>query len=810
MKKRLVSMAAVLMLLLTVVSAPVHAVKRWSIGSALKISSGVGGTQTASNPAAYLFRPVTSDGTVSVEEFSLLDDSDPDNSGFFVLAAKEYGLEPWYKVQNADTTKMNPGDENCVMYYLNTTLLNNTEGYTFDDGVKKHLKEVSWKTEDRVDEYEYFDAKLSLLSVEEYVKYYTKFGYRMLNYNNNLDYYGFWKLRTPGGSGWNLIGINGNTGYFEPLSWGEQGLYRVRPCFWLDKDYFKTQKIDLASAGSEVKEMLKRVYTREDLEGAGYTKYELDELFPSAAETITSVSISGDPRPGRTLTADVITESGEPGHYSYEWQTADAADGVYTKVSADAAWVVTNAYAEKYVKVNVTANGTDSNSKESAPVLIGKTLMKAGDGTPLPTGQKTVDPDAYKFYPANSEYGFSLLDADSEGNMFILAGISYGKRANDKVKMNITDTASVANYLNTTVLNGETDPKFDEGMKAHLIDYTWLSDMKDGDDYEHTAKLALLSVEEYFQYADKFGYRIGGYETSYWWTRSFSGGGNRLAVNGVTGKFYTDVGSLDVRPCFWLDRDYFKKNKINLDISGSEVLKAIRVTYPRTEMEETKLYEKAELDKIYVTGEITTATNVKIQGAAAVGQTLRGSYVYSSSSSAPETGTVYAWYISEDGTTWTKIDGADSKEYVVKAEDFGKMIKFGVTVRSSDGALTDEVLSDATAAIAEQKPLTVNFKELRDPNGEVVTTLPGQTSLTAAFTATNISGETKNISLILALYTSSNQMLKCSVESVAAAVNTNEYTVSLSGLEIKEGYIVRAMALNDMKNIQPLCGYETN
>ena len=284
MRKRMISMAAALIMLITAVCAvPVSAAKRWTIGGNLAISTGLGEAQASVNPAEYLFNPVTEDGSVSVEQFSILDDSDPAANGFFVLAAKEYGLKPWYSAQNADTTKMTANDAACVMYYLNTTLLNGTENYTFDSGIQKYLKTVNWKTEDRVDEYNYFEAKLSLLSVEEYVKYYKKFGYKMLNYNGNLDYYGFWKLRTPGGNGWQLMAINGNTGYFVPQSWAENSLYRLRPCFYLDRDYFKNQKIDLASAGSAVISMLKSEYTRDELAGAGYSDEELAALFPAAA-----------------------------------------------------------------------------------------------------------------------------------------------------------------------------------------------------------------------------------------------------------------------------------------------------------------------------------------------------------------------------------------------------------------------------------------------------------------------------------------------------------------------------------------------
>lgn len=562
--------------------------------------------------------------------------------------------------------------------------------------------------------------------------------------------------------------------------------------------------------------MLKSEYTRDELAGAGYSDDQLSELFPPAAETITAVSISGDARPGRTLTADITTASGNRGYYDYQWMAADTADGTYTQVSTDAAYVVTNAVGEKYVKVIVTSRGDGGNSMESAPILTAKALTAAAWGEALPVydgaeSASYADPAAYKFYPEKSNDGFSLLDADSEGNVFVLAGDKYSDNVDHgPTKIDLTNSASVGYYLNTTLLNREdsTEGKvLNSGIKEHLMDHAWLSN-NPTNDYEFTAKLSLLSYSEYLQYYEKFGPKIGG-ANSWWRLRSVSGNGNGQYVSASGSSVTIGTGAGVVRPCFYLDRDYFKTNRIKLDLSGSDVLRHIRATYPRAELEAMRLYNAAELDTIYAGSETATATDVKIHGVAAVGQTLRGGYTYTSSSGAAESGTQYAWYRSQDGTSYTKIDGANGIEYTVTAADLGKTIRFGVTVRAADGSLSDEVLSAATAAVSAQKSITVTFKELQNASGEKVTSVLGQSTLKAVFTVSNITSAAQNVSLALAAYTGSNQMIKCEVSDVSIAPGTAEYSITLTGLSLTSGNRVRAMAFADMVNIIPLCGYET-
>lgn len=785
-----------------VTSAPVQIAERYVYGAA---NSAFPSNQTIDNPNEYLFNL---EG--STKKYSLLD-TNADGEHFVLTADMYSGNRKYdYSASGGWQRDFRPTVDTNMAYYLNTTLLDTTSEYHLEQAVIDHLATKIWHTEyftgGKKADY-LFEGKVAIPTIGEYIKYSDKFGY-----GNNGATAWWWLRSAEEANGVNVVAVNGGNPSFElRAGWREDRT--VRPCFWLDKAFFMQNRIDLDTAGSAVTEMLSTVYTRNELENAGYTDDQLSELFPSAGEVITGVSVSGEVRPGRTLSAAVETESGNGCSYSCEWFIADTKDGNYTVVSTAKKYTLTNANAQKFIKVKVTSGEDSTNTAESEPVEISKVLKNAGDlvDLGLPEGQQRVDPGAYKFYVTRDGGwdAFNLLDTDSNGNMFILAGNIYGATVNDQFRMDPANEKSVSYYLNTTVLNGGGSKVLLDGIKEHLINYTWLSDVKDGDDYEHTAKLALLSLDEYFKYGDKFGYNMDGGKY-WWWIRSFSAGGNRLAVNGDSSKFYTQgSGNVSVRPCFWLDRDFFKQEKIIFDgpaAPGAEVLKAIRKTYSRSEMEATYIYTSDELDIIYNTGETVTATNVKIQGTAAVGQTLRGTYDYNSSTNSPESGSTYAWYISADGTNYTKIDGADAKEYVIKESDAGKTIKFGVIARSDDGGESEEALSVATAMIIGKQEFSVSFKELRGASGSAIDTIAGQSALTAAFTVENYSGAAKDISLVIALFTSSNEMINVNVDTVTAAIGANEYTVGLTGLDVKEGYIVRAMALNDMVNIQPLCG----
>lgn len=791
MKKRIISMVSVLMLLCSIVCVPVGAtlaVPEW--GAALPVNTKV-------DPDENKFYPAEQNANGGWDGFSILD-TDADGN-LFILAGNHYGQA------SRGPAVFNPSDSTSIAYYLNTTLYNGNADKKLNDGIKANLIEYDWPTNGGTRADYTWKGKLAILSYDEYLKYYTKFGPK----TGGAD--SWWHLRSVGSND-QVRGVSaGNT---ADVTIGSDDLSSVRPCFWLSRDYFKTNKINLSLSGTDVISLLKTNYTRNELATAGYTNTELASLFPSVLETITAVSISGVAKPGKTLKATVTTQSGNVGSYNYEWQSADTEDGTYTTVSTNELFVVPNSMAEKYIRVSVASFSDEATSEAvtSAPVLVGKALAAAEYGKALPNNN--ADPTGNKFYvdgktATDNDNGFSILDTDADGNLFILAGNQYGKFAGRGPNViNPADSTSVGYYLNTTLYNGGADRKLEDGIKENLIEADWPTNGGSENDYEWKGKLSLLSYDEYFKYADKFGAKIGGVE-SWWAIRSVGPVGQQRGVNTGVGQIY--VWQEGIRPCFWLSKDYFKENRISLTYSGEDVFRTIRTLIPRSEMAATEIYSDEELNQIYSSSETAAATDVKLNGVAAVGQTLTGSYTYQSSSGAAESGTVYAWYRSADGTSWEKISNATGLSYTITEADNGKMLRFGVTVKNAEGVPCDEVFSPATVAVSTKKDITVTFKELRDASGNTVTAanLKDKTALTAVFTIENITTDNKTVSLVLAYYTGTNQMKNCALEkTVTVTPGTKEYTVSLTGITVLSGYRVRAMALSDMTNIIPLCGYE--
>ncbi|MBN2038193.1 MAG: hypothetical protein JW768_15740 [Chitinispirillaceae bacterium] len=85
------------------------------------------------------------------------------------------------------------------------------------------------------------------------------------------------------------------------------------------------------------------------------------------------------------------------------------------------------------------------------------------------------------------------------------------------------------------------------------------------------------------------------------------------------------------------------------------------------------------------------ASNVEISGAAEVGQTLSGSYMYSDAEGDPEGTSLFQWYRAESAnpadTLKAAISNAVEKDYLLKALEEGKYVSFEVTPVASAGVL---------------------------------------------------------------------------------------------------------------------------
>lgn len=92
-----------------------------------------------------------------------------------------------------------------------------------------------------------------------------------------------------------------------------------------------------------------------------------------------------------------------------------------------------------------------------------------------------------------------------------------------------------------------------------------------------------------------------------------------------------------------------------------------------------------------------TAENVIITGIPVIGSTLKADYTYIDENEDEEGKSIYKWYKASAGDeSYTEIEGANSKEYILSEEDEDSYIKFGVTpVSVKEPYIGEEVLSEA-------------------------------------------------------------------------------------------------------------------
>jgi hypothetical protein len=112
------------------------------------------------------------------------------------------------------------------------------------------------------------------------------------------------------------------------------------------------------------------------------------------------------------------------------------------------------------------------------------------------------------------------------------------------------------------------------------------------------------------------------------------------------------------------------------------------------------------------------ATDVAVTGNAEAGATLTATYTYTDAENDAENSSTLQWYAANDaaGAGETAITGATSLTYVIKDEDEGKYIRFGVTPKAAAGSVTGiEVKSSFIGAIGEATSVTFVY------NGDSVT-----------------------------------------------------------------------------------------
>ena len=267
----------------------------------------------------------------SIREFIMLDSGE---NGVFVLAKEFYG----YHIFDPDESgKFDPLDQNNVAYWLNNDFFQNgNSGKKIPDEMKEYIPSVGWLTEGGYKSTSFSAdytalCRISLLSQTEWSKYVGKFGYADSNeYTQNLSYY----LRSTDSSKAvtskaNVIiaRASKNGGTTETASSTKN--YLIRPCFYLSYDFFKNVRIDIETAGDNVRKFMAENFERSDLESI-YSSSELDVIYGGEyAPQITFLTVEGLPVPGYKLSCpescyEYYSPAGEAeGVHSYRWIRSD-------------------------------------------------------------------------------------------------------------------------------------------------------------------------------------------------------------------------------------------------------------------------------------------------------------------------------------------------------------------------------------------------------------------------------------------------------------------------------------------------------
>ena len=540
---------------------------------------------------------------VDGREFIVLDSDDEE---LFILTKDGYGT---HKFDNANSQRYSTERETNIGYWLNHDFLDADSSESLPDGIKAYINEHTWITNnivssvDRGIETTQDEAKLSLMSIEEFNKYSGRFGVA-----DDMEYR--WWLRSSSNGTQALCadvvkaraGEVGFTTRYDMAS-----TLAVRPVFYLDKEFFANVKIDAYTAGEQIKNMITEMYPDyESLAAAGYNNDELAAL---------GYDIEGPEYNFGDLESVVIHGARVEGaEWTAEWESSDIPEEMLefqwyygpSSISDSRTKPIPGAVSKSYtpnldeltalngvyndwpiwLRVRLKTTGTIIDVQTSLPPARNYTGVEGAVKTTPPEYVFTVDGQ-----------DFILLDADDSG-FAVLAKDAYGSMSFDTSKasarLDMDSDTNIGAWLNNEFFeNGNGGKALPQQIKDSIVETEYKTTCLDNGIKEYTvrAKISLLSLEEYNRYA----YKIGAAETGgAWWLRTATNASQVLEVTsgedtGITDRRNVEL-TANVRPLFHLDRSFFTKQRVEM---GTEVMKLLGTVYTYEEL--SGIYTEHEL-----------------------------------------------------------------------------------------------------------------------------------------------------------------------------------------------------------------------
>ncbi len=559
--------------------------------------------------------------SVGGESFTLIDTFDDTSSAYLLIANQGYNKRTVY----ADSfTSTAPGN-------LNDWLNNTFTGINTD--IREHIDFAHrWELDPAPDAAVAiepgtgFTAGITIPSVSELAEYGDKLGY--------ADTGDHFPTRTVlnGTDSKNILVYQHGTSGIDDMSWQLYNRNKpnisIRPMFFVDSDFFACVAVDLATAGDAVKdeirklgyERLTELYdTEEIIEQLGLTPQEgyvkLDDLI---IKTVSGEDIKN----GETLYVSFRYSEENEYPLSEMYCTWERVNGDEAEPVGDGErYIVSEADTAdgKYsirARITVTDEGGNSTSRitpltDTVPAIVTRSFA------PNNSISMTRDTDNtdYKFVYGGKS--FTLIDSfnNDKSSFFVASNDSWGNARISSAYFDPEDETNIAYTLNTTLpASGINSNLLPEEIVDHIdFDHQWICEtapnnanvnVKDG--YCFTAGITLLSFTEIERYKNIISTvdNLGGFSRTA--SNYLNSAAGKEEVNYINCIRWNDAGNAvwanhwetpsnnSVKPVFYIDRDFFLEERLDLSEIGAAALKILADAYT---IEDLKgLYSSEELE----------------------------------------------------------------------------------------------------------------------------------------------------------------------------------------------------------------------
>lgn len=363
--------------------------------------------QIAYTRPEIVFSPDGSD-----KKFILLDENE---DGYLVLAFDMYGARAF---DPDNTEKFNPDDSNNIAGWLNGEFIKNgnyynKKTYKMPEAIIRNAVEHDWVTEaggPHTDFREDYVARcvFAVPSKTEVMQYYDVFGYADDTSIASM------LLRTSSGS---IVQTGGTMLNYVTKHITKAGMirncsanknYGLRPIFCLDGDFFKKERIDLTTAGDDIRKLIKTKHTVKELSEI-YSTTEISKLTAPLPPQARNVRVTGNPIVGETLkcTYDYYAPDGQIEEGTkITWVRYNESQTVgYTIPNADTdEYTLTKEDVGKAVSARVTPACADKRGRVTEAVFYRNDMLETVDVSDVYIdelkikGRLTLGGNAYAYY----------------------------------------------------------------------------------------------------------------------------------------------------------------------------------------------------------------------------------------------------------------------------------------------------------------------------------------------------------------------------------------------------------------------------